>query len=85
VQIPDQGLRTAVSTVDSIWALIDGVTCRVESAVYGGMGYEQKVMVCLHAVGICAEITSGVNEKEPVNPTQISGKLADEAVDKPSA
>ena len=45
------------------------------------MGWEQKVMMCLHGVGICAGVASGMHEADVTVP----GRLAGEAVDKLSA
>tara|TARA_B100000795_G_scaffold190676_1_gene145267 strand:+ start:898 stop:1392 length:495 start_codon:yes stop_codon:yes gene_type:complete len=78
--IPDPSLRTAVSTIGSIAALIGGVSCGIGSAVCSGMGYEQKAMVCLHGLGICSGVASGMHDADPVNPVTVPGKLASEAV-----
>jgi len=80
--IPNQELRTAVSTIGSISSLVGGLTCGVGSAICGGMGWEQKAMICLQGVGICAGIASGMNEADPVNPATIPGKIAGDAVGK---
>ena len=61
------------------------VGCGIRSAVCSGMGWDQKTMVCLHDVGVCAGVASGIHEAEPINPVTISGKLAGDAVDKLSA
>ena len=63
--IPDPGVRTVVTTIGSITALIGGVGCGVGSAFCSGMGWEQKAMVCLHGVGICSGIASGLHDAEP--------------------
>jgi len=42
-------------------------------------------MICLHGVGICSGVASGMHDADPVNPVIVAGKLASEAVDKLSA
>ena len=32
------------------------------------MGWEQKVMICLHGVGICAGVASGIHEADCYSP-----------------
>jgi len=83
--IPDPGVRTAVSTAGSIAALVGGVSCGLGSAVCSGMGWEQKAMVCLHGVGVCSGIASGMHDADPINPVTIPGKVAGDAVGKMSA
>ena len=83
--IPDPSIRTAVSTVGSIAALVGGVSCGVGSAICSGMGWEQKAMVCLHGLGVCSGIASGMHDADPVNPVTVPGKLAGDAVGKMSA
>ena len=46
------------------------------------MGWEQKAMVCLHGVEICAGLASGMNEADPINPITIPGGLAGDTVGK---
>lgn len=83
--LPDSGVRTAVSSIGSITALVGGVGCGVGSAICSGMGWEQKAMVCLHGLGICAGIASGLHDADPVNPVTVPGKVASEVVYKMSA
>lgn len=83
--IPDPSLRTAVSTVGSLAALVGGVSCGIGSAVCSGMGWEQKAMVCLHGVGVCSGVASGMHEADPINPVTVPGKLAGDAVGRMSA
>ena len=83
--IPDPSIRTTVSTVGSIAALVGGVSCGIGSAVCSGMGWEQKAMVCLHGVGVCSGIASGMHDADPINPVTVPGKLAGDAVDRMSA
>ena len=83
--IPDPGVRTAVSTAGSIAALVGGVSCGLGSAVCSGMGWEQKAMVCLHGVGVCSGVASGMHEADPINPVTVPGKIAGDAVDQMSA
>ena len=85
IAIPDSGVRTAVSSIGSITALVGGVGCGVGSAICSGMGWEQKAMVCLHGLGICAGIASGLHDADPVNPVTVPGKVASEVVYKMSA
>jgi hypothetical protein len=80
--IPDPGTRTAVSSIGSLTALVGGISCGVGSAICSGMGWEQKAMVCLHGVGICSGIASGLHDADPANPVTVPGKLASEVVDK---
>ena len=49
------------------------------------MGWEQKAMMCLHGVGICAGVASEMHEADPINTVTVPGRLAGEAVDKLSA
>jgi hypothetical protein len=83
--IPDPNLRTAVSSVGSLAALASGAVCGIGTAICTGMGWEQKAMVCLHGVGICSGIVSGLHDADPVNPVTVPGKLASEVIDKMSA
>ena len=83
--IPDPSIRTTVSTVGSIVALVGGVSCGIGSAVCSGMGWEQKAMVCLHGVGVCSGIASGMHDADPINPVTVPGKVAGDAVDRMSA
>jgi len=83
--ISDPSIRSAVATVGSLASLVGGVSCGMGSAVCSGMGWEQKAMVCLHGVGICAGVASGVHEADPVNPLTLPGGLAGDAVGKMSA
>mgnify|MGYP001169259190 CR=1 FL=1 len=80
--IPDPGTRTAVSSIGSLTALVGGISCGVGSSICSGMGWEQKAMVCLHGVGICSGIASGLHDADPANPVTVPGKLASEVVDK---
>ena len=83
--IPDSNLRSAISTVGSVSAVVVGLGCGVGSAVCSGMGWEQKAMICLHGVGICSGIASGLHDADPVNPVTAAGSIASEVVDKMSA
>ena len=83
--IPDSNLRSAISTVGSVSAVVVGVGCGVGSAFCSGMGWEQKAMICLHGVGICAGITPGLHDADPVNPVTAAGSVASEMVGKLSA
>lgn len=83
--IPDPGLRSAVSTVGSVAALVGGVGCGIGSAVCSGLGWEQKAMVCLHGVGVCSGIASGMHDADPINPVTVPGKLAGDVVGRMSA
>ena len=83
--IPDSNLRSAISTVGSVSAVVVGVGCGVGSAVCSGMGWEQKAMICLHGVGICSGIASGLHDADPVNPVTAAGSIASEMVDQMSA
>lgn len=78
--IPDPKIRTAVSTIGSIAALVGGVGCGIGSAVCSGMGWEQKAMVCVHGIGICSGVASGMHDADPINPATIPGKVAGEMV-----
>ena len=78
--IPSPTVRSAVTTAGSIAALVGGIGCGIGSAVCSGMGWEQKAMVWLHGVGICAGVASGMHEADPINPATIPGKLASDAV-----
>tara|TARA_B110000444_G_scaffold243086_1_gene261051 strand:- start:450 stop:953 length:504 start_codon:yes stop_codon:yes gene_type:complete len=78
--IPEPGLRSAVSTTGSIAALVGGVGCGIGTAICTGMGWEQKAMVCLHGVGLCSGIASGMHDADPSNPATVPGKLASDAV-----
>ena len=82
--IPDPGVRSAVSTVGSISALVGGVTCGIGSAICSGMGWGQKAIVCLHGVGICAGVASGMHNADPVNPATVPDKVAGDVVGKMS-
>lgn len=83
--IPDNNVRTAVSTVGSITAIVGGVGCGVGSAFCSGMGWEQKAMICLHGVGVCSGIASGLHDADPVNPVTAAGTVAIEMAGKLSA
>ena len=83
--IPDPSIRTAVSTVGSIAALVGGVGCGIGSAVCSGMGWEQKAMVCLHGVGICSGVASGMHAADPINPVTVPGKVAGDTIGRMSA
>ena len=83
--IPEASVRSAVSTVGSIAALVGGVSCSIGSAVCSGMGWEQKAMVCLHGVGVCSGVASGMHDADPINPVTVPGKIAGDAVGKMSA
>ena len=83
--IPDPNIRTAVSTVGSIAALVGGVSCGIGSAVCSGMGWDQKAMACLHGVGICSGVASGMHDADPINPMTVPGKLAGDVVGQMSA
>jgi len=78
--IPDPSIRTAVATAGSIGALVGGVVCGVGSAVCGGMGYEQKAVVCLHGVALCSGTASGLHNADPSNPVTVPGKFAGDAM-----
>jgi len=83
--IPDPNIRTAVSTVGSIAALVGGVGSGIGSAVCSGMGWEQKAMVCLHVMGICSGIASGMHDADPINPVTGPGKIAADTIVRMSA
>jgi len=83
--ITDPSIRSAVSTVGSITALVGGIGFGIGSAVCSGMGWEQKAMVCLHGVGICSGVASGMHDADPINPITVPGKLASEKVGRMSA
>ena len=83
--IPDPSVRTAVSTVGSIAALVGGVSCGIGSAFCSGMGWEQKAMVCLHGVGICSGVASGMHDADPINPVTVPGKIAGDTIGRMSA
>ena len=83
--IPDPSLRSTVSTVGSIAALVGGIHCGAGSAICSGVGYEQKAMVCLHDVVIFSGVASEMHEADPVNPVALPGKLASDAVGQMSA
>ena len=83
--IPDPSIRSAVSTVGSIAALVGGVSCGIGSAFCSGMGWEQKAMVCLHGVGVCSGVASGMHEADSINPVTVPGKIAGDAVGRMSA
>ena len=78
--IPDPGLRSAVSSVGSIAAVVGGVSCGLGSAICSGMGWEQKAMICLHGVGICSGAASGLYDADPTNPVCAAGGAAGEVV-----
>lgn len=44
--IPDPSVRAVVSTVVSISAMVGGIACGIGTTVCGGMGWEQKAVVC---------------------------------------
>jgi hypothetical protein len=83
--IPDPNIRAAVSTIGSVAALVGGVGCGIGSALCSGMGWEQKAMVCLHGVGICSGVASGMHDADPINPVTVPGKIAGDAVGRMSA
>ena len=83
--IPDPNVRTTVSMVGSITALVGGVSCGLGSAICSGMGWEQKAMMCLQGLGVCCGIASGMNDADPINPVTVPGKIAGGVVDKLSA
>jgi len=83
--IPDPSMRSAVSTAGSLAALVGGVGCGIGSAVCSGMGWEQKAIVCLHGVGICSGIASGLHDADPINPVTVPGKIAGATIDRMSA
>jgi len=83
--IPDASVRSAVSSVGSIAAVIGGISCGVGSAFCSGMGWEQKAMFYLHGVGVCSGIASGMHDADPVNPVTAAGSVASEVVGKMSA
>jgi len=56
----------------------------LSSAFCSGTGWEQKAMVCLHGVGFCSGIASGLHDADPVNPITAAGSLASEVVGKMS-
>ena len=49
------------------------------------MGWEQKAMIFLQSVGVCAGIASGLHDADPVNLVTVTGKVASEMVGKMSA
>ena len=77
--IPDPALRAAVSSVGSIAAMVDGIACAIGSAGCAGMGWEQKAVVCVQGIGVCAGITTGMHEADPGNPATLPGKVVGEA------
>ena len=83
--IPDPGMRSAVSTIGGIAALVGGVSCGIGSAVCSGMGWEQKAIACLHGVGVCSGVASGMHDADPINPITVPGKLAGDVVGRMSA
>ena len=78
--IPDANMRSAVATVGSIASLIAGVACGAGSAICGGLGYEQKAVVCLHGVAVCSGISSGLHDIDPTNLATMAGKVAGDAM-----
>lgn len=83
--IPDPNVRSAVSTVGSIASVVGGVGCGVGSALCSAMGWEQKAMVCLHGVGVCSGVASGLHDADPINPVTAAGGVASEFVGQMSA
>ena len=83
--IPDENVRTAISTVGSIASVVGGVSCGVGSAFCSAMGWEQKAMVCLHGVGVCSGVASGLHDADPINPVTAAGGLAGDMLSKMSA
>ena len=83
--IPDHNVRSAVSTAGSIAAVVGGISCGVGSAFCSGMGWEQKAMICLHGVGVCSGVASGLHDADPANPVTATGSVAVDAVGKMSA
>jgi hypothetical protein len=82
--IPDQDIRSAVSTASSIAELVGGVSCGIASALCSGMGWEQKAMVCLHGMVACSSVASGLHDADPINPITVPGKIAGDAIGKMS-
>jgi hypothetical protein len=80
--IPDQDIRSAVSTASSIAELVGGVSCGIASALCSGMGWEQKAMVCLHGMVACSSVASGLHDADPINPITVPGKIAGDAIGK---
>jgi hypothetical protein len=80
--IPDPTIRAAVSTAGSISALAGGFACGVRSVICAGMGWEQKVIVCVQGIGVCAGIATGLHEGDPGNPATIPGRVASEGASK---
>ncbi len=74
-------MRSAISTVGSVSVLTGGVAYGIGLAICGGMGWEQKAIVWLQGVGVCAEIATSMNEVDPINPVTIPGRLAGESVE----
>ena len=82
--IIDPNLRSAVSSAGSIAAVVGGISCGVGSAFCSGMGWEQKAMICLHGVGVCSGVASGLHDADPANPVTAAGSVASEVVGKMS-
>ena len=76
--IPDPTVRAAVSTVGSIAAMVGGVACAIGSAGCSGMGWEQKAVICVQGLGVCAGIKTGMHEADPGNPATMPGKVVGE-------
>ena len=41
--------------------------------------------MCLHGLGVCSGIASGMNGADPINPVIVPGKIAGDVVSKLSA
>lgn len=83
--ISDSGVRAVVSTAGSIAAMAAGISCSIGLSICISMGWKTKAMMFLHGAGVCAGITSGVYEADPINPLTLPGKVTGDAVDKMSA
>jgi hypothetical protein len=44
------------------------------------MGYEQKAIICLNEVGVCASVATGLSKADPLNLATIPGRVIGEAV-----
>lgn len=80
--IPDPSLRTAVSSVGSVAALVGGTACGIGTAICTGMGWKGKAMVCFHGTAICTGAATGLSQADPANPVTLPGRVAGEVFEK---
>ena len=59
--------------------MVGAVACGLGSAGCAAMGWEQKAIICVQGLGVCAGVATGMHEANPGNPATVPGKLAGDA------